>query len=66
MLLNEMVETQRWASLVGMNVERVVFRRPLRARQGIVLVAIGVLLYVVGHFLAVEAWGGHFVEWWSG
>jgi hypothetical protein len=53
MLLNEMMETQRWASLVGMNLERIVFHRPRRARQGIVLVAIGVLLYVVGHFLAV-------------
>ena len=66
MLLNEMSETQHWASLVGMNLERVVFRRPQRARKGMLLIALGVLLYVLGHLPAVQAWGGHVAAWWSG
>jgi hypothetical protein len=66
MLLNEMAETQRWVCLVGMNLEHTVFRPHRRARKGMVLMAMGVLLYVLGHLPAVQAWGGHVSEWWSG
>jgi hypothetical protein len=66
MLLNDMSATQRWAYLVGMNLERAVFHRRWRAGKGMVWLALGLLFYALGQFPAVQAWGGHVSAWWSG